>query len=834
MTQDKLDILIAKLEQVVGPDDIRATSAELYAYATDSSMHRRMPDVVVRPETAKEVSKIVELANEYQIPIVGRGAGTALCGHAVPIAGGIVANFQKMNKIREVHVEDLYVVLEPGVLCNDLNAELAPLGFFFPPDPGSSHSCTVGGMVIANASGQRAIKYGATRDYVLGLEVVLPTGEIINMGTRTLKNASGLQLGRLMVGSEGTLGLITKINLKVIPKPAKTASAIAAFDSLEHAAKAVGAIIGAPIIPARMEFMDRICIQAVNKAQNMGLPEVESILLIGSDGRAEAVHDEIHAITEICKQQGAVSVECTTDPKEEEKLWAGRKAMIPALSSLKEGWVCVMLADDMAVPMSKIPEAVKAFHQIAEKYGIYIPTYGHAGDGNLHTKIVMDPTSQEHWDSVEKAVTEVYDVVLALGGTTTGEHGTSLSKAPFLHKEKGPAHIAAMLAIKKSLDPNNIMNPHKMMQWNGSFLTHSRYKVIPGPGAQKRELWRWNDEMNVCTYCGYCKVVCPTFNETLWDSKSARGRVLVSHGVLHGDIPMDESTVDALYSCTMCRDCYRRCPSKVHVPEIVKSARADLVHAGMASAVQSGVIENIKRTGNIFGDTEVLVEPQDGDVPVFVGCQYLSRPNQTKRYIKILEKLGIKPKIVQEICCGYPMEALGFRSEFEEHKKKLQQLFPHKECITLCPTCTAYFREEYDINARHVLEVFLEKAPEVDLGLKVTYHDPCDLSRGIGLHKEPRELLTKLGVEIVEMKQHKNLSRCCGAGGGILMYDPNLADAMGKSRMRQAIDTGADTLITACATCEAALKKAASALDEEGAGKVAVRNISDIMWKAVK
>ncbi len=834
MTPETMKILIAKLTQIVGEDDVRSSSAELYAYATDSSMHRRMPDVVVRPETAKEVSDIVKLANEYKVPVVGRGAGTALCGHAVPIDGGIIVNFMKMNAVKEIRVEDLYVVLEPGVLCSDLNAELAELGFVFPPDPGSSHSCTIGGMVIANASGQRAIKYGATRDYVLGLEVVLPTGEIINMGTRTLKNASGLQLARLMVGSEGTLGLVTQITLKVIPIPKETASAVATFATLDDAARTVGAVISAPIIPARMEFMDKTCIQAINRAQGMDLPEVEAMLLIGSDGRPEAVEEEIKAISEICRKEGALSVEHTTDGAEEEKLWAARKAMIPSLSKLKDGWVCVMLADDMAVPMSKLPETVKAFHAIAEKYGIYIPTYGHAGDGNLHTKVVMDPMSKEHWEAVEKAVTEVYDVVLSVGGTTSGEHGTAISKAPFLHKEKGPAHIEAMKAIKTALDPNGIMNPHKMMGWTGSFITHNRYKVTPGPGATERELWQWNDEMNVCTYCGYCKVVCPTFTETLWDSKSARGRVLVSYGILHGDIPIDESTVDAMYSCTMCGDCYRRCPSKVHVPEIIKSARVDLVEAGMASAIQNGVIEKINETGNIFGDTETLVKPRDGEVPVFIGCQFQSRPNQTKRYLKILEKLGIKPKIVDEICCGYPMEALGFKKEFEAHKEKLQKAFPFKECITLCPTCTAYFRHEYGINARHIVDVFLEHAPHVDLGTKVTYHDPCDLSRGIDMFNEPRELLAKLGVEVVEMKQHKNLSRCCGAGGGILMYDPDLAAAMGKSRMRQAIATGADTLVTACATCEAALKTAAAALDEEGAGKVAVRSISDIMWNALK
>lgn len=834
MASEKTGELIGELTKIVGEDDVRATSAELYAYASDSSIHRSMPDVVVRPETAEEVSGIVKLANERKTPIVGRGAGTALCGHAVPVDGGIVVDFQKMDEIKEMRVEDLYVVVEPGVICDDLNAALAPLGFFFPPDPGSSHSCTIGGMVIANASGQRAVKYGATRDFVLGLQAVLPNGEIVEMGAKTLKDACGLQLARLMVGSEGTLGLVTNVTLRVVPRPAKTASAVAAFNTLEDAARCVGSIIKIPFIPARMEFMDAICIQAVNKAQNMGLPEVEAMLLIGVDGHPDAVSDDIKKVTEVCKKEGALSVEFTTDPKEETKLWSSRKAMIPSLSTFKEGWACVMLADDMGVPMSKIPQAAKAFRAIADKYGIFIPTYGHAGDGNLHTKIIMDPISKEHWQAVEKAVTEVYDVVLSLGGTTTGEHGTSLSKAPFLHKEKGKAQIDAMKAIKKALDPNNIMNPHKMMQWEGSFITHVRYKIEPGPGATEKALWDWNDEMNMCTYCGYCKVVCPTFTHTMWDSESARGRLLVSYGVLHGDIPVDESVRETLFGCTMCRDCYRRCPSKVRVPDIVKAARADLVDAGMASDVHRGVIDNIHKSGNIFGDTEVLVEPQDGEVPLFIGCQYLSRPNKTKRYIKILEKLGIKPKIVEEICCGFPMEALGFRKEFEAHKEKLRKLFPYKECITLCPTCTAYFREEYGINARHVADVFLERAPEADLGLTVTYHDPCDLSRGISLIDEPRELLKKLGVKVVEMKQNRDQSRCCGGGGGVLMSDPALSEGLSMTRMKQAADSGADTLVTACATCEATLKKAASALDEQGGGKIAVRDISDVMWKALK
>ncbi|HID32247.1 MAG TPA: FAD-binding protein, partial [bacterium (Candidatus Stahlbacteria)] len=662
------DSVIKKLIDICGEDNVKATPAELYVYSTDASVHRNLPDVVVRPEKKDQVVEIVKVANKEKVPIVPRGAGTALCGHAVPIKGGIVVTFQAMDKILKINVPDLYSVVQPGVICDDLNAALKPYNFFFPPDPGSSHSCTIGGMVIANASGQRAIKYGATRDYVMALEAVLPNGDLVKLGAKTLKDASGLQLARLMVGSEGTLGLITEVTLKVVPRPAKTASCVAAFSKLDDAARCVGEIISIPLIPARMELMDSVCIQAVNKAQGFGLPEVEAILLIGVDGHPEVVKEEIAKINETCKKVGATDVKFTEDPKRETELWKARKAMIPSLSKYKEGWVAVMLADDMSVPMSKIPEVVKRFHEIAEKYGILIPTYGHAGDGNLHTKVILDPKSEEHWKAVEKALDEVYDVVHAVGGTTTGEHGSAISKAPFMQKERGPEVVAAMKAIKKALDPNNIMNPNKMMQWEGGVITHLRYST---DGINRDlNLSSWEGDMNICTYCGYCKVVCPTFITENWDSTSARGRLQIAYGLLRSDLKFEDSIARSLFTCTMCKDCYRRCPSKVKVPDIVKFARADLVKNNLATEGHKVMIENIKKTGNIFGDTEIEFPIRDGEVPLFIGCQYLSRPNQTKLYLRILDKLGINVKVMKEVCCGYPMEALGFRDEFEEHKKK--------------------------------------------------------------------------------------------------------------------------------------------------------------------
>ncbi len=341
-------------------------------------------------------------------------------------------------------------------------------------------------------------------------------------------------------------------------------------------------------------------------------------------------------------------------------------------------------------------------------------------------------------------------------------------------------------------------------------------------------------EMNTCIRCAYCFEECPVFNEQGWDSDGARGKVILSYGLLSGEIEPSRYIADKLFQCTCCRDCVERCPSNVRVVDIISSARADLVDAGFASETHKYVIENIKNTGNIYGDTEVTSPVREGETPLFIGCQYLSRPNKTKRYIKILEKLGFDLHIQKEICCGFPMEILGFRKDFEAHKEKFLKSFPYKEAIAFCPTCTVFLKEGYGIDVKHIMQVILEKLPEADLGLKVTYHDPCDLSRGLGIIDEPRKILEKLGVEVVEMKRNKAQSGCCGGGGGILMSDSSLSDRIALNRIKEAMDTGVDTLVTSCPTCEQVLKKAAKEIGEREGKNMVVRNIEDILWKGLK
>ena len=341
-------------------------------------------------------------------------------------------------------------------------------------------------------------------------------------------------------------------------------------------------------------------------------------------------------------------------------------------------------------------------------------------------------------------------------------------------------------------------------------------------------------EMNVCIRCAYCFEECPVIKEMQWDTDGARGKVILSYGLLTKDLQPSKYIADKLFSCTFCRDCLERCPSKVEILNIITAARAHLINEGFASETHKQVIQNVNSTGNIYGDKEVISPEKDGKIPLFVGCQYLSRPNKTKKYLKILEKLGIEPLVKKEICCGFPMEVLGFEKELKTHEEKFRKAFPYKEAITFCPTCTVFLKEGYEINAKHILQVIVDKIPAAQLGMKVTYHDPCDFSRGLKIIDEPRKILKKLGVEVVEMKQSKGQSRCCGGGGGILMSDQNLSDAIAKKRVQQAIETGVETLITSCPTCEQVLKKAAMEIGENNGKTIAVRSIEDIIWEGVK
>ena len=451
--------IIDQIEKVVGKEGYSTEPAVLYTYGFDASIFHSTPDIVVQPRTTEQVSEVMKIAYANKIPVTPRGAGTGLCGSAVPIKGGIVMAMQRMNKVKKVSVADLWVDVEAGCVYNDLNEELAKYGFFFPPSPGS----------------MRAVKYGATRDFVMGLTFVKADGEIVRCGTRTIKDSSGYQLARLMCGSEGTLGIITEVTLKLTTKPKKAANCLCCFNTVEDAGKCISAIIAKPLIPSSCELMDSVSINAVNKARGNPLPDCGALCIVEVDGETDEIIDrDLAIVEEIAKGIGAIEVIPTKDKKLMAQWTDARKSVMTSLSALKPGYACVSLADDMGVSVSQVPKAVKAFQEIAEKYDVTIATYGHASDGNLHTKMVIDVYDKDQWERGVKAVDEIFDACIELGGTVTGEHGVGISKAPNFQKERA-SEMSSIRAIKKAMDPENILNPGKLEQWEGGILRNLRY-----------------------------------------------------------------------------------------------------------------------------------------------------------------------------------------------------------------------------------------------------------------------------------------------------------------------------------------------------------------------
>ena len=461
--------IIDSIEKIVGKEGYSTRVADLYTYGFDASIFHTTPEMIIQPRSTEQVSEVMKIADAYNIPVVPRGAGTGLCGSAVPIKGGIVMDMSRMNKVLQISVGDLWAEVEAGCVYNDFNAAIGKYGFFFPCNPGSAEACEIGGMVAANASGMRAVKYGATRDFVLGLTFVKANGEIVNAGTKTIKDSSGYQLARLLCGSEGTLGIITKVTIKLLAKPKSTASCLCSFNSVHDAGKCISAIIAEPLIPASCELMDSVSIEAVNNSQGNPLPDCKALIIVECDGEPEQVERDLKTVERIAKDIGATTVTATHDKKQIAAWTSARKAVMTSLSALKPGFSSVSLADDMGVPVSKIPDAVLAFQKIAEKYRVTIATYGHASDGNLHTKMLLDPLDKDEWDRGVKAVSEIFGACIELGGTVTGEHGVGISKAPDFQKER-VTELSTIRAIKQAFDPKNILNPGKLEQWEGSIL----------------------------------------------------------------------------------------------------------------------------------------------------------------------------------------------------------------------------------------------------------------------------------------------------------------------------------------------------------------------------
>jgi glycolate oxidase len=459
------DPLVQEFKTIVGEENAWTDASDLHVYSYDAAVVDPVqPGLIVRPTNVEALGQTVRLCNMHGLPLTVRGAGTNLSGGTVPLPGGVVVVTNGLKAILEINEADMYAVVQPGVVTAKLAAAVEAKGLFYPPDPGSQAVSTIGGNVAENAGGLRGLKYGVTRDYVMGVSFFDVEGNLVKSGSRTVKCATGYNLTGLMVGSEGTLGVLAEIILKLIPLPAHRKAMMAVFDSLEKASETVAAVIADRIVPATLEFLDNFTIRAVEDFSKAGLPkEAAAMLLVELDGHEAQVEEDAARVEALCRAKGATSVRVAQDAAERDRVWAARRAALSALAQLKP----TLVLEDATVPRSRIPDMVTAIQQIARKYELTIGTFGHAGDGNLHPTILTDKRDPAEWERVEKAIDAIFDEALKMGGTLSGEHGTGTAKARYLEKETSAGTILFSQRIKRAMDPNNILNPGKIIAAKG-------------------------------------------------------------------------------------------------------------------------------------------------------------------------------------------------------------------------------------------------------------------------------------------------------------------------------------------------------------------------------
>lgn len=454
--------LITDLRKNLPEKNILSSKEERYVYSFDASgIHNaeKLPEAVVFVETAEQVQKLVKIANKHNRPIICRGAGTNTVGACVPVHGGIILNFSKMNKILEINPVNMTARVQPGVIVGDFQKEAEKFGLYYPPDPSNLKISTMGGSVAQNSSGARGFKYGSTKDYVIDLLVVTADGELIRTGSNTIKNASGYNLGSLFIGSEGTLGIIVEITVKLITKPETSRVLTAYFDSIEGAVNSVNLIIKKQISPTTIDFMDKNALRTVEEYKHFGLPaDKEAALIIEVDGFKSVVNEQLNLITSVLTQNSAQMITCSSTDEEAEKIWDARRSSMSACTRLRPN----VTTDDVVVPRENLAILVKGVQKICTKYGLILCMIGHVGDGSVHPQIPIDFNDKDEYERYKKAKTEIYELTAKLGGIISGEHGIGLVKKPYLPKVADNGAISYMRKIKKIFDPNNILNPYKI------------------------------------------------------------------------------------------------------------------------------------------------------------------------------------------------------------------------------------------------------------------------------------------------------------------------------------------------------------------------------------
>ncbi len=449
------------LEAIVGSDNIYHDAAHMRAYSYDATRTHYKPEAVLFPRHEEDISRIMVYCNANNIIITARGAGSGFTGGALPKNGGIILAMEKhMNKILNVDMENMLVTVQPGVINKDMQRHVEALGLFYPPDPASEEYSTLGGNVSENAGGMRAAKYGLTKDYVMSLRAVRTNGDIIRAGKHTIKDVAGYNIAGILIASEGTLAVITEITFKLLPKPKYTKSYMGIFPNVEQAMQAVFKSLANGANPVAMEFLDSLVVHAVKEKIGISLPEDAGALLIGDvDGNVpEEVEFQLNILEQSFKENGAQEFRIATDTEEREQLWVARRNASPSVTL----YGTKKLNEDISVPRSKLPEALTKIYAIADKYDLKAPCFGHAGDGNIHVNVMLDGDDPVQLENGHKAIREIFELVVELGGTLSGEHGIGLSKAEFMDVAFTPAELQLFLDIKKAFDPNNILNPGKM------------------------------------------------------------------------------------------------------------------------------------------------------------------------------------------------------------------------------------------------------------------------------------------------------------------------------------------------------------------------------------
>jgi glycolate oxidase len=452
---------ISNLKAILGNENVLSDKAHKLAYSYDATRNEYEPDAVVFPRDEKDVSAILKYCNEHTIIIVPRGAGSGFTGGALPASGGIIIAFEKhMNKILEIDMENLVARVQPGVVNMDFQRAVEAVGLFYPPDPASQDYSTLGGNVSENAGGMRAAKYGITKDYVMALRAVLPNGDIIRAGKKTIKDVAGYNIAGILIASEGTLAVLTEITLKLIPKPRMRRTVMGVFESVDAAMNATFKTFTAGIVPVAMEFLDNLTIRSVETTYNKGLPvDAGAILIADVDGNTEAdMTFQLAGLEKVFRENGATAFKKAADDAEAAAIWFSRRNASPSLKM----YGSTKLNEDITVPRSKLPELLRRIEMIGREYEHVIPCFGHTGDGNVHVNVMTDKNDPVRYLKAEKAIHAIFEAAVDLEGTLSGEHGIGLSKAPFMRMAFSDAEMTLFKTIKQAFDPNNILNPNKM------------------------------------------------------------------------------------------------------------------------------------------------------------------------------------------------------------------------------------------------------------------------------------------------------------------------------------------------------------------------------------